>query len=154
MKKFLLSILNTLINLYSLLYLGLFLTDYSFMIKKGISNIAGPTAGMFFLLALSFLLDKDSFSGLYLPRILKSFIALPDKIILAVLSLSSVLVISTLGIARHLSFSTMAWDMGLFDQAIWNTLHGDLLFSSIRGNLFLLGDHFEPILFLVVPFYY
>jgi uncharacterized membrane protein len=47
----------------------------------------------------------------------------------------------------------MAWDMGIFDQALWNTLKGDILFSSIRGNINLLGDHFEPILLLILPLY-
>ena len=26
--------------------------------------------------------------------------------------------------ARHLHFQTQAWDMGIFDQLFWNTIHG------------------------------
>jgi uncharacterized membrane protein len=153
MKNLFLIIFNALVNAYSLLYLGLFLTDYSFILKKGLSNIAAPTAGLVVLLSLSRFFNRDGFTRLYLPRLLRSILALPEKVVLVFLFIAVTAVISGLGIARHLSFSTMAWDMGIFDQAIWNTLHGDILFSSIRGNFSLAGDHFEPILFFMVPFY-
>ena len=47
------------------------------------------------------------------------------------------------------------WDLGIFDQATWNAIHGNSLFCTIKysqgGNI--LGDHFEPILFFISPLY-
>ncbi|MFC1674345.1 DUF2079 domain-containing protein [Candidatus Omnitrophota bacterium] len=55
---------------------------------------------------------------------------------------------------RHFSLSSGASDLGIFDQAIWNTTQGNILFSSLKGNINLFGDHFEPILFFIVPLYF
>lgn len=57
------------------------------------------------------------------------------------------------GFERHLALETRAFDLGIFAQAVWNTLQGDLFFSSIKENINLMGDHVSPILFLTVPFY-
>lgn len=46
---------------------------------------------------------------------------------------------------RHEVFHT-SFDMAIFVQAVWNTLHGDFLYSSIKGGICLLGDHFSPLL--------
>lgn len=46
-----------------------------------------------------------------------------------------------------------SFDMAIFTQAIWNTAQGNLLFSSIKGNICLLADHFSPLLALfAVPY--
>ena len=60
---------------------------------------------------------------------------------------------SALSIQRHNSFRTQASDMGQMDQALWNTLHGNLLEDTRPNgqNLPRLTDHVEPI-FLVIPF--
>ncbi len=47
----------------------------------------------------------------------------------------------------HYVFHT-GFDMAIFTQAIWNTTQGNWLYSSIKGGICLLGDHFSPILFL------
>ena len=57
------------------------------------------------------------------------------------------------GFERHLALETRAFDLGIFAQAVWNTLHGDFLFSSIKENINLLGDHVSPILLVAAPFY-
>jgi uncharacterized membrane protein len=60
---------------------------------------------------------------------------------------------SALSIQRHNSFRTHASDMGQMDQALWNTLHGNIL-QDTRPNgtqMPRLTDHVEPI-FLVIPF--
>ncbi len=50
--------------------------------------------------------------------------------------------------ALHSSF-----DLAIFAQAVWNTLHGDFLYSSIKGGICLLGDHFSPLLaVLALPY--
>ncbi len=58
-----------------------------------------------------------------------------------------------IGLVRHQALETRAFDLGIFVQAVWNTLQGDFLFSSIKNNICLLGDHFAPLLVLLVPFY-
>ncbi len=46
-----------------------------------------------------------------------------------------------------------AYDLGIFDQVLWATLHGAPLRSSIKGDISILGDHFEPVLALIAPIY-
>ncbi|MBI5649458.1 MAG: DUF2079 domain-containing protein, partial [Chloroflexi bacterium] len=60
---------------------------------------------------------------------------------------------SALSIQRHNTFRTRASDMGQMDQALWNTLHGNLLQDTRPDgkNLPRLTDHVEPI-FLAIPF--
>lgn len=153
MKEIFRKFFDYVFNFYTFFYFSLFLTDYSFLLKKRISNISGFTAFFIILLILRRLLDKRTFGQLFLFRLLRQISRINDKAILFVIFILITCAISALGIARHLSLGTTAWDMGIFDQAIWNTLRGDILFSSIRGNINLLADHFEPILFFLVPFY-
>jgi uncharacterized membrane protein len=55
---------------------------------------------------------------------------------------------------QHAAFQTTGYDLGNYDQAMWNTLHGKPLamttMSSVSSRWAL---HFEPILFLLVPIY-
>ena len=71
--------------------------------------------------------------------------------------LYSVLV-SYFTIMRHYQFGTHAWDLGIFNQSFWTTVHGGRFFYSTvellvnpSGSFF--GIHFSPILFLVLPIY-
>lgn len=56
-------------------------------------------------------------------------------------------------------FKTFAWDLGIFVQSLWTTLHsGKIMFSTLEvpyGNPsgIFFGVHFSPILFLVLPVY-
>lgn len=59
----------------------------------------------------------------------------------------------SISITRHLALETRAFDLGIFAQAVWNTIHGNFLFSSLKNNICLLGDHFSPLLALLTPFY-
>jgi uncharacterized membrane protein len=45
------------------------------------------------------------------------------------------------------------WDLGIFSQIMYNTINGKIMWSDFL-NKNLLGEHFSPILFLCVPFYY
>lgn len=55
-------------------------------------------------------------------------------------------------VIRHEVFHT-SFDMAIFVQAIWNTAHGHFLYSSIKGGICLLGDHFSPLLaVLAIPY--
>ena len=57
------------------------------------------------------------------------------------------------GMLRHLSFHSKAWDLAIFDQVIWNLSNGHGWECSVRGVHDLRGDHFEPILLIFVPLY-
>jgi uncharacterized membrane protein len=65
---------------------------------------------------------------------------------------------AALSIARHLSYHSRGYDMGVFDQIFWNTIHGrpfeSTLAQGIASPHSFLGDHFSPILWTLVPFYY
>lgn len=43
-------------------------------------------------------------------------------------------------------------DLGIFKEALWHTLHGRVMFSPAVGYSFF-GEHFSPVLFLLVPLY-
>jgi uncharacterized membrane protein len=64
--------------------------------------------------------------------------------------------LSTCGVSmtRHWAIETRAFDLGIFSQALWNTLNGNILFSSIKDNICLLGDHFQPLQLLALPLYW
>jgi len=144
----LLKIFNILVIIVFGFYLSLFILNY-----PSISNINGPTVGMLFLLTLSYIFNKTDHSKSYFLKTLNSIVKSQDKI-LVVSSVSVLFIILTsLSIARHFALSSCSSDLGIFDQAIWNTLNGDVLFSSIMGNFSLLGYHFYPILLFFVPFY-
>lgn len=68
------------------------------------------------------------------------------------------LIFSYFTILKYNSFHAYAWDLGIFNQSFWTTLHnGKLFFSTVEqfivpsGSFF--GSHFSPILFLVLPVY-
>jgi uncharacterized membrane protein len=59
---------------------------------------------------------------------------------------------------RYLGFLTNAWDLGIFQQALWDSGHGGgLLYYTVElpwnttGSF--LGVHFSPILLLLIPIY-
>jgi uncharacterized membrane protein len=59
-----------------------------------------------------------------------------------------------LAIQRHASFNSSAFDLGIYDQVVWNTLHGRLFFYTTTGQPLLhLSNHADPILLLLAPFY-
>jgi uncharacterized membrane protein len=62
------------------------------------------------------------------------------------------LVFFGLMVQKHDAFNTRTYDLARFDQAIWNTLHGRFLFSSIL-NMSILGNHFSPFMALLSPLF-
>lgn len=60
---------------------------------------------------------------------------------------------SILSLERHQRLVTSIFDVGIFDQALYLTAHGNSLFLSTRG-LHVHGDHFHPILLLFAPLYF
>lgn len=79
------------------------------------------------------------------------------------LALALVLVIaytsifSVLSVSKHDAFETSAFDLGVFDQAVWNTSRGRILRSTNTegvGTDILLGDHVQPILIPISLLYF
>ena len=68
------------------------------------------------------------------------------------------LILSYFTFQKYYSFHTYAWDLGIFDQSLWTTIHaGKFFYSTVEQFLnptgIFFGIHFSPILFLVLPFY-
>ena len=59
-----------------------------------------------------------------------------------------------IGLVRHWQFGSSAFDLGIFDQAIWHLSRLESPGSTIHGHANLLGDHFHPILFVFAPLYW
>lgn len=72
-----------------------------------------------------------------------------------VLALAYAIFMSWLTVARHNSFLTNAFDLGIHDQAIYNILHSGYMRSTLYGTYAIdyIGDHFSPVLFLLAPLY-
>ncbi|MEZ4392185.1 MAG: DUF2079 domain-containing protein [Polyangiales bacterium] len=59
---------------------------------------------------------------------------------------------SYLAITRDRALWSATVDLGIFKEALWNTLHGRPMYSPTVGYSFL-GEHFSPVLFLLAPLY-
>lgn len=59
----------------------------------------------------------------------------------------------TIAFLRHYTFHSNAWDLSIFDEAVWNTTQGNFMFTQLRSINFL-SDHFTPIILIFVPFYF
>jgi uncharacterized membrane protein len=55
---------------------------------------------------------------------------------------------------RHWRFGSSAYDLGIFDQALWHASRFEMPASSLRGIHNLLADHFHPIIFILTPLYW
>lgn len=77
-------------------------------------------------------------------------------LVLAVLTMLYVVIFSVLATREHWAFETSAFDLGVYDQALWNASQGRglalTLVPFIGPNRFAI--HVEPILFLLVPLYW
>jgi len=54
---------------------------------------------------------------------------------------------------RHYNFQTQTWDMGVFVQTFWNTVHGRVMFNNLEEADHHFGVHMSPWLFVLVPGY-
>lgn len=162
-NKKLLALSDAVLNSYLIFALSLFITDYSFLFSPlherfgfSISNINNISPHVFpaaLLILFRWKAGRETFGGLFIIRVLKKISGFPDRRILWCLALLFFAVLVSVGAARHFSFSSSGIDMGVTDQAVWNTTRGNVLFSSMDGNINHLGAHFEPVLFLIAPLY-
>ena len=74
---------------------------------------------------------------------------------LALMIMCYTVIMSIVTIIRHYTFFSAAWDLGIFNQAFWSTLHGRFFYYDVEpwfGECFF-GVHFSPIIIFLVPFY-
>lgn len=74
------------------------------------------------------------------------------RVVLGVLVVGYVVIIGAVVCLRHLALQSHGYDLGIFGQTMWSGANGLGLHSSILGRHFL-GEHFSPILYLLVPGY-
>lgn len=77
---------------------------------------------------------------------------LPDRLIWIVIILFALLY-SLLSVTRHLHFQSGAFDLGLYDQAVWQYSRFLYPFNTIKMRM-VLGDHLALTLPLISPLYW
>lgn len=77
-----------------------------------------------------------------------------QKTQLIIVSILFGLLYSILSLVPHYNFQTNAFDLGIFNQAIFQYAHLKIGPNTIREVPSLFSDHFEPILLFIAPLYY
>ena len=74
---------------------------------------------------------------------------------LAALCLAVFAMYTTYALARHATFRTTGFDLGIFDQAIRDYAHLRAPIVPLKGPGYnLLGDHFHPLIAVLAPLYW
>ena len=105
------------------------------------------------LLVIARLRFRELFEAFGPIRIWNWICRLPLSVAATSLFILYATIMTAVGFERHAVLETRAFDLGIFAQAVWNTMQGNFLFSSLKENICLLGDHVSPILLALVPFY-
>ncbi len=71
-----------------------------------------------------------------------------------VIIISFFILYAMISLLKHMNFKSHAWDLGIFDQTIWQYSRFQIGYNSIRNVPVLLADHWHPSLFLFAPFYW
>ncbi len=81
-----------------------------------------------------------------------------DYLLLSLCSATYLLVVSYFSVSNHFAFGSNAWDLGVYNQALYSALTRCRLFyhtvdlpGNPTGSFF--GVHFSPIMFLLLPIY-
>jgi uncharacterized membrane protein len=82
-----------------------------------------------------------------------------ERLVLLTLIGLCAIAFSYLSVMRHYTFNTSAYDLAMYDQAVWNTSQGrpfaiNLLEDTMPGVTNKLGDHVEPILLPLAALYW
>ena len=73
--------------------------------------------------------------------------------ILIFISALFAILFSFYSILKAYTINAYAWDLGLYSQAFYSSIHGQLFYTSLLGESYL-AEHFSPFMFLLVPFFY
>jgi uncharacterized membrane protein len=96
---------------------------------------------------------RTIFDGSFWVKLWRALCRIPLRYMVTGFFVAYAAMMAWVGFERQLALETRAFDLGIFAQAVWNTLQGDFLFSSIKENINLMGDHVSPILLGAVPLY-
>ncbi len=58
---------------------------------------------------------------------------------------------SMISLLKHMNFQSHGWDLGIFDQHLWQLSHFKLGFNTVRMVPSLFGDHFILIFLFAAP---
>lgn len=73
--------------------------------------------------------------------------------ILATVGLAVAALLVHLGVTRHHALVSNIYDLGIFENVVWRSLHGDPLATSLFAGDSFNSEHFAPILLALVPAY-
>jgi len=76
-----------------------------------------------------------------------------EFLLISVVSLY-ILAFSVYTLFRHWAYGTAAWDLAIFDQALWSTLHGKFFYVSFMPGHSPFAFHTQFILILLLPIYF
>lgn len=93
---------------------------------------------------------QDFLPGLFNQNLM-TWIKSPAAIL--ILALSYFISLASYQIFSHKGFMTSLWDLGIYDQVIWNTAHGDFMITSVRGGMHVFSERFKPIFVLLAQLY-
>ncbi|MCY1055721.1 DUF2079 domain-containing protein [Nannocystis sp. SCPEA4] len=74
-------------------------------------------------------------------------------LLLALIGLAVAAMLIHLGVVRHHALVSNIHDLGIFENIVWRSLHGDLLATSLFAGDTFNSEHFAPFLLALVPFY-
>lgn len=81
---------------------------------------------------------------------------LPRRPLAALILLAGLAVTTTLaylGVLRHHALITNIFDLGIFENILWHSAHGDLLGTTIFPSGTFNSEHFAPFLLILAPLY-
>lgn len=73
-----------------------------------------------------------------------------SQVLWTIVALQFVLV-AGFGLVRHATFNSGAFDLGIFDQVVWNSAYGRLFANTLSESPNFLGQRLSPILLLLAP---
>ena len=76
-----------------------------------------------------------------------------EKIILFGGIFAYLMAVGVIVVLKHYYFQTQAWDLGIFDQLMWNTARGNIMRGTLEPLSNHFAVHFSPFLFFLVPGY-
>ncbi len=130
------------------LILIFFPVRYLIKIPENMSRASNLPSYLLLLISLSLFIGLKA---IFFKKKLKP--RLKHKKILAILIILYILIFSTLAILKHMSFHSTAYDLAIYDQTVWGYSRGEIITLSVIETP-MLGDHVQPILFLIAPFYW
>ncbi len=73
--------------------------------------------------------------------------------LVGVLTVAAAATLTYLGVIRHHALISNIFDLGIFENVLWHSVHGDLLGTTIFPSGNFTSEHFTPLLLALAPFY-